>query len=154
MRRRSAWILAAMLLVLGISAGNALADVWRANLTVDLTASKGSGTVTYTVVVQNLGDDDARDVRMSFAIESNLAVSSITAGSSFSCASALEGSFRSVVCYKNTSGARFNLGVSASVTVTIVISNPTNGATIGNAQAESIAPDAVPSNNYDTASTL
>jgi uncharacterized repeat protein (TIGR01451 family) len=123
--------------------------VWKGDVQVKIIAEKDvlAQKIRYTITAKNLGDDDARDVIIShtpsyFDGLNGMSFDSVTASRATCTGVPLNNAVLSMTCSPIT------LGVGATETVKVVVSNPGNLARTGTAQAMGITPDPVPSNNY------
>lgn len=146
----SKWMCAAaMLVATGTAAIAHAAAVWKADLEVKISAVKGDQTITYTIVVKNIGDDDARDNVVSHApsyVDSlnKVSIAKIEAKAATCTSNLINNNVQSVKCTLPV------LAHGASETITVVVNNPGNFARTGTAQAMGITPDPKPSNNFDS----
>lgn len=133
---------AAMILATGTAAIAHAAAVWKAELEVKISAVKADQLITYTIVVKNIGDDDARDNVISHAPSYVNSLNKVTIASVNATAATCSSGLASVKCTLPV------LAHGASETITVVVNNPGNYARTGTAQAMGITPDPKPSNNF------
>lgn len=139
---------AVMILATGTAAVAHAQAVWKADLKVKIAAVKGDQIITYTITVENIGDDAARDNVISHTPSyvnslNKVSIASVNAKAA-TCSSGFQGNGASIKCTLPV------LAHGASETITVVVNNPGNHARTGTAQAMGITPDPKPSNNFDS----
>ncbi len=133
-----------------------LTEVWRADMSVQLSAVKSplARTITYTFRATNGGDDAAREVVLSAHTPPGLLLRSpgdITWTGFDACTAGAPANNPSLVSIRCTASA---MSVNQTNTVTVVISNPNNRAQQqASAQVSNIVPDYNPANNFQSVIT-
>lgn len=123
------------------------AEVWRANMGVKvLTPVKDSVAkkITYVFEATNHGDDDARSVILVAHFPAGVTVSSISSRAFDTCTPAMTTNAANSYIQCN----RLAVAVGATSSLTVTVSNPTNGASQASAQVFNISPDPLVENNY------